>query len=174
MREKQRFLHRLGVYYDVHRFRTPPMNEDMVRAAEQQGRVRYAAAHLAGVNGSAADASIEVEMVESGSNKSVRGAFDYVLNCTGLDHASAWRANPFLGSMLDQGLLRSHDTGIGFDVGPNCEALDAEGNAQRTLRVIGPPTAGAFGDPLGAFFIAWQVRRVLPDVLHALEATSVP
>lgn len=75
----------------------------------------------------------------------------------------------FFVRFLTQGLLRQHGNGIGFDLGVNCEALDRQGTVQPALRVIGPPSAGAFGDPLGAGFIAAQVRRVLPDVVKTLE-----
>jgi len=37
------------------------------------------------------------------------------------------------------------------------------------MRVIGPPTAGAFGDPLGAIFIAAQIRRTLPGMRATLR-----
>ena len=52
---------------------------------------------------------------------------------------------------------------------PALEALDAAGNPQPTLRAIGPPTAGVFGDPLGVPFISGQIRRILPDVLRTLD-----
>ena len=39
--EKIRFLRRLRLFYDVHRFRTPPMNEALVARAEELGAVRY-------------------------------------------------------------------------------------------------------------------------------------
>jgi uncharacterized NAD(P)/FAD-binding protein YdhS len=35
--EQRRFLRRLSIYYDVHRFRTPPMNDELVREAERAG-----------------------------------------------------------------------------------------------------------------------------------------
>jgi uncharacterized NAD(P)/FAD-binding protein YdhS len=171
-REQRRFLAKLRVYYDVHRFRMPPMNEALVKAAEQRGLIRTAAARLTRVDTPAASSNIHVEWNEAGSGRAVHADFDYVVNCTGLDHAAAARANPFLRSMLEQGLLRPHATGLGFDVGPHCEAIDQSGLAQRSLRVVGPPTAGVFGDPLGAVFIAAQVRRILPDVMKTLETPS--
>jgi uncharacterized NAD(P)/FAD-binding protein YdhS len=169
--EKQRFLQKLRLFYDVHRFRMPPMNEALVKAAEVRGVVRFAAARVARVDAAVTAANIRVELIEAGSGRAVHQDFDWVVNCTGLDPAAAASANPFLRSMLEQGLLRPHPTGMGFDVGPHCEAVDRNGRAQAAIRVIGPPSAGVFGDPLGAVYIAAQVRRILPDVMRALDTS---
>lgn len=167
--EQRRFLRRLHIWYDVHRFRLPPMNEQLVRAAERSGQVRFAAARLVRVEPKLETGSIEVEMFEGVTGKRLNAHFDWIVNCTGLDHARAPGENPFLHALLASGLIRAHPNGLGFDVSQNCEALDADSRPQCNLRVIGPPTAGAFGDPLGVAFIAAQVRRILPDVLRSLE-----
>ncbi|MGK6310728.1 FAD/NAD(P)-binding protein [Variovorax sp. DT-64] len=170
-REKERFLRRLRVFYDVHRFRTPPMNEALVADAERKGRVRYSTATLRTVE-SGADA-VRVELSNGAAPVAGWHDFDFVVNCTGLDSGSAWRSNPLLHNLLESGLLRLHPTGIGFDVSEQCEALDATGAASPTLRVIGPPTAGAFGDPVAIPFIANQVRRMLPHLLGTLQSISL-
>ena len=170
-REKLRFLRRLRVFYDVHRFRTPPMNEAIVADAERRGLVRYAAATLKTVTTSPSSVTVRLLDERARSEKAV--AFDCVVNCTGLDHGSARDSNPFLRSLLQQGLLRPHATGYGFDVTEHCEAIDASGAARPTLRVLGPPTAGVFGDPVAIPFIANQVSRILPDVLRTLDLLSV-
>ncbi|KWT69567.1 MULTISPECIES: FAD/NAD(P)-binding protein [unclassified Variovorax] len=167
-REKLKFLNRLRVFYDVHRFRTPPMNEELVATAERGGDVRYAAAALLGVE--ASPSHVNVLLSEGSGGQSKWHQFDFVVNCTGLDAGSAWRRNALLRSLLEQGLLRLHPTGIGFDVSEQCEAFDSRGVPQPTLRVIGPPTAGAFGDPVAIPFIANQVQRILPDLLRTLDS----
>lgn len=170
LQQQRRFLRRLAIWYDVHRFRMPPMSEALVRAAEDRGAIRYAAARLMSVEVRHPGAPIGVEMIETPGARLVFAEYDHIVNCTGLDHATSARANPFLGSLLEVGLLRPHPNGLGFDVGRNCEAIDSQGTAQPRLRVIGPPTAGAFGDPLGAVFIAAQVHRILPDVMSTLAS----
>jgi uncharacterized NAD(P)/FAD-binding protein YdhS len=61
-------------------------------------------------------------------------------------------------------------TGLGVLVDPACRAIAADGRALDALRVLGPPTAGVFGDPLGTVFIAAQIARVLDDLLETLAA----
>lgn len=168
--EKHRFLRRLRVFYDVHRFRAPPMNDSLVRAAEARGEIQFAAATLTVVHAAPSDDVVRVEMRRGAGGEIDTAEFDYVVNCTGLDAGSAWRLNPVLKVMIEVGLLRLDPTRMGFDVGVNCEALSCEGSPQPTLRVVGPPSAGTFGDPLGVPFISGQVRRILPDVLRTLES----
>ena len=67
-------------------------------------------------------------------------------------------------------MLQPHATGWGFGVGPDCAAIDARGRTQPTVRVIGPPSAGALGDPVAIPFIANQVHRMLPDLLRSLDS----
>jgi uncharacterized NAD(P)/FAD-binding protein YdhS len=161
----------------MHRFRTPPMTDARVRAAEAAGQVRYRAARVQSVS-ALPDGSLQACWTDADGPKVRR--FDAVFNCTGLDAAAQAGDNPLLASLYEQGLLQADAAGLGFAVDANGCALGADGRPQPRLRVIGPPTAGTFGDPLGAMFIAAQVHRMLPDwllLLHPLpprESNCVP
>lgn len=169
--EKKRFLHRLRLFYDIHRFRTPPMNEKMAAEAEQDGRVKYLAANVAQVTAEPGSASVQVDFEIAGNTEARhRISFDYVVNCTGLDSGTSSSTNPLLAKLERNGLIRRHETGLGYDVTASCEAINSEGGVQPRLRIIGPPTAGAFGDPLGAIYISAQVNRILPDVMQTLTS----
>ena len=170
--EKCRFLRRLRVYYDAHRFRAPPTNDALVRRAEAAGRVRFLAASLAGVSAVPGQSAIGVELRRPGGREIIRDRYDLVVNCTGLESAHAWRTSPFLASLVSQRLLAPHPTGLGFEVDDNCRAFDPAGTPQPLLRVVGPPTAGVFGEPLGAVFIAAQIQRALPDITATLEGAD--
>ena len=143
--EKRRFLRLLRPWYDAHRFRTPPQNVALVAAAERSGQVR----HVVG-------------------RSRPPGAFDVVIDCTGLDPAYGARDNPLLASMLRDGMLARDATGLGFAVDDECRPCDAAGRPQPRLRLFGPPTAGARGDPLGVLFIAPQVHRAMGAMLAEL------
>lgn len=166
--QKHRFLRRLRTWYDVHRFRAPPQNDALVRAAEAQGRIEFRAARLHAVELSGDGAGLRVRLIDRRGVREGVEAFDAIVNCTGLDAAAGARANPFLWSLVERGALRIDETGIGFGVDAHCRAIGADGRANPSLRVIGPPTAGTFGDPLGVMFIAAQVYRMLPDALDTL------
>ena len=165
--QQKRFLQRLRTWYDVHRFRTPPMTDARVRAAEAQGQVRYRAARLQSVS-AAADGGLLARWVDSQGPQLLR--FDAAINCTGLDAAAQVDDNPLLMQLQRSGHLQVDAAGIGFAVDSQGRAIDRHGRADPRLRLIGPPTAGTFGDPLGAMFIAAQIHRLLPDLLATVAA----
>lgn len=164
--EQRRFLQRLRTWYDMHRFRTPPMTDERVRAAEAAGQVRYRAARVQSVS-ARPDGGLQACWADADGPQCE--PFDAVFNCTGLDGAAQAGDNPLLASLRAQGLLQPDAAGLGHAVDANGCALGADGQPQPRLRVIGPPTAGTFGDPLGAMFIAAQVHRMLPDWLRVLH-----
>ena len=162
--EKRHALRWLRPWYDVHRFRAPPQNEALVRDAERRGIVAFRTGHVRRVD--ARDDGLHVRIAARGQAGTAE-RFDYVVNCTGLDPASGARDNPLLARMLDRGLVAIDPSGVGFAVDAQCQAIDALGRPQPRLRMIGPPTAGTFGDPLGVLFIGPQIRRVVPSMLAA-------
>jgi uncharacterized NAD(P)/FAD-binding protein YdhS len=96
--------------------------------------------------------------------------FDVVINGTGLDTAAGIAENPLLVDLLAQGVLRWDACSMGLAVDAQCRAIDAAGHAQPDLRVVGPPTFGSFGDPIGALYIGAHIDRITPDVLRTLAA----
>lgn len=172
--DKRRFARLLRTWYDAHRFRAPPQNAMLVGDAERSGRVTFKAARLHSASWSGGSEPIRVALQDRGTAVEYFQAFDAVINCTGLDASAGAADNPFLASLLRRGLMTADESGVGFAVDHQCRAVDREGNAQASLRVIGPPTAGVFGDPLGALFIAAQVRRILPDALVYLTGDVAP
>lgn len=166
--EKRRFLRTMRTWYDVHRFRAPPQNDALVRDAEARGRVAFRAARLRAVEPMAGSSALRVRFAGRDGAGERTETFDALVNCTGLDAVAGLRANPFLASLVDDGRLRVDDAGIGFAVDANCCAIGADARACPALRVLGPPTAGTFGDPLGVMFIAAQIWRMLPDALAFL------
>lgn len=167
--EKIRFLKRLRPWWDAHRFRSPPQNEAMVREAEDRGRVVFRTVRIRSV-AQASDGSIRVVLCDRSTRTERTEHFDAVINCTGLDAAAGAKDNPLLAALARQGLISVDATGVGFAVDAGCRAIGLDGRAHDALRIIGPPTNGAFGDQVGAPFIAMRIRRAVPSMLAALGA----
>jgi len=163
--EKRRFLKKMRPWYDVHRFRSPPQNDDMVRAAEAQGRIQFMAARLVSAAPSAAGHTIDVTLHKRGEATSQTESFDVLVNCTGIDVASGMAGNPFLMSLAHEGLIRQDACALGFEVDANGCAVGKDGSTHSALRVVGPPAMGTFGDPIGAMFIGGHIHRMMKDVL---------
>jgi uncharacterized NAD(P)/FAD-binding protein YdhS len=162
-RVKARLLRHARRWYDVHRFRAPPQNDAIVNEAERQGRVLIGPAKVSSI-ARAGDGTLVVELQEGRTRRVHTEAFDAIVNCTGLDGRGGATTNPMLASLTRQGRLVPDVTGIGFAVDAQCRPIGQDGTRTDRLRVIGPPTAGTFGDPLGAIFIAAQIRRMLPGI----------
>jgi uncharacterized NAD(P)/FAD-binding protein YdhS len=170
--EKRRLLRHARAFYDAFRFRTPPMTEAIVRAAENTGQVEYRTAALAGA-APAADGGIEVRLRLTGGEYATE-RFDVLVNCTGLDQAGAAERHPLLKRLVDLGHLTPHPTGLGIVTDAECRAVASDGRVEPRLRVIGPPTAGMFGDPLGVFFISAQIHRIVPSLAEELAEITLP
>jgi len=166
--EKRRYLRQLRPWYDVHRFRSPPQNQAMVDAAIGEGRIRFIAARLKSVSTDGPGRRIAVTWRRPGDDEAQQQAFDAVINCTGPDALAGLSANPFLVSAMQRGWLRRDACAIGLEVDANGRAVGADGSARPAVRVVGPPTVGTFGDPIGAMFIGAQIHRMLPDALATL------
>lgn len=169
--EKRRFQRLLRAWYDAHRFRSPPQNEAMVRSAEERGLVEYRAARIASAQAVQGKAALQVELIARTTLRRHTEAFDAIVNCTGSDAGSGVRENPFLASLVASGLARPDPAGMGIAVDRHYRAIRADGTVNDRVRVIGPPSAGTFGDPFGAIFIASHVRRMLPEALATLHAS---
>ncbi|MBH2010853.1 MAG: hypothetical protein I8H71_14200, partial [Xanthomonadaceae bacterium] len=171
--EKRRFLKKARAWYDVHRFRSPPQTESLVQAAQAQGRIVFRAERIQSVAALEASRSLQVCFAPREGKANRCEAFEVIINCTGLDVLSRVSSSPFLFALMGKGWLTPDECGIGFAVDENCQALTEKGTKQPAVRVIGPPTAGTFGDPLGAMFIAAQIYRIVPDVLSSLGANRI-
>ena len=170
--QKQRFARTLRPWYDVHRYRSAPQNEDIVRAAVAAGGIRFQAARLVAMAPASHGAAIAVQMTLRGEAQASLRLFDAVINCTGQDAAAGLVRNPFLAALARGGWVRRDPSGIGIEVDADCQAVGASATAQPALRVLGPPSVGSRGDPIGAMFIAAQIHRMLPGALAGLGRRS--
>ncbi len=168
--EKRRFFRQLRPWYDVHRFRVPPQNSAIVDAGELRGQVRFRAATIQAVASGQAEAPLRVMLRERGAIAALEAEYDRIINCTGVD-ATPVHEVPLYAALMQCALVSADASGTGLAVDAQCRALAADGTPARRLRIIGPPTAGAQGDPLGSAFIAIQVHRVVPDMLKELRVT---
>lgn len=165
--EKRRFLRQLRSWYDVHRYRSPPQNQALVDTAVAEGRIRFIAARLKSVSAADQGPAVNVSWRLRDEQLADLQRFDAVINCTGLDALAALAANSFLQSATRHGWLRRDACSLGFEVDDQCCAVGPDGSVFSKIRVVGPPTVGSFGDPIGAMYIAAQIHRILPGILDS-------
>lgn len=169
--QKQRFFQRLRVWYDVHRFRSVPQTDTAVQQAQASGQLQFWAGQVLAVAKAPLGPGVQLSLSRKrdAERQISDEVFDVVVNCTGLDTAAGLAENPLLQALSAQGLLLLDDVQMGLAVDGQCCALNAAGQAQADLRVLGPATLGTFGDPIGAMFIGGHVARTVPDMLRVLH-----
>lgn len=157
--ERKRALRRLGSFYDVHRYRIAPQNEEIMRAAEEAGQLEFATARLRGAE--ARPDGLEIVLAPRGAPAGRRHMFGGVINCTGPDANILSSPNPLVRSLVAKGLARPEPTGIGFDVTEDCRPVSASGKPVDVLRILGPMTRGRFADMTAIPQINAQILAVL-------------
>ena len=167
--ERQRFFRQLRPWYDSHRFRIAPQNAAIVGAAEQRGQVKFHAASLLHVESDNQHAPLRIALRARGERQARVLAYDRVINCTGVD-ATHPSTLPLYAALLGRGMLSVDPSGVGLAVDARYRAIMRNGQAAERLRVVGPPTLGARGDPLGSAFIAIQAYNMIADVLAVLDS----
>lgn len=163
--EQRRVLRRLRTFYDVHRFRTPPQNDALVALARERGQVGYAAGTVVSLGDAGLGGRLRVDLRRLGQAGVESKVVDVVVNASGLDTAAGIAANPFLRALDEAGAVGADACNLGLKVDDQGRAVGADGKVSEVLRIVGPPTLGTFGDPIGAFFIAAQIHRFLPSLL---------
>jgi uncharacterized NAD(P)/FAD-binding protein YdhS len=151
----------------VHRFRVAPQNKTIVDAAETRGQVRFRAASVTRVDAGDDHAPIRVALRARGTDAIQDVMYDRVINCTGVDSTHPADV-PLYATLLARDMIRADPSGAGLAADGCSRALARDGTAAQRLRIIGPPTAGARGDPLGSPYIAIQIHRMIPDVAAVL------
>ncbi|MGA0791871.1 MAG: FAD/NAD(P)-binding protein [Burkholderiaceae bacterium] len=164
--EKRRFIRRLRVWYDVARFRLPPQTAAALDQAVASGRLRFCAQTLKSVE-STKEQGLRLHF--EAKDKTITQTADALVNCTGFDLAGEIDPESFAGNLVKRGLLIRDGTGVGFRVDQDCQVIGPTGDSMSRLRLVGPATAGVFGDSLGAMFIAVQVHRMLPSLFQTLS-----
>ena len=163
--DKRRFMRHLRPWYDIHRFRMPPQTEQIVAEAEADGLVSFRAAHA--VSATADEMYLTVGLRDRGQDDVRTENYGAVINCTGTIAGPG--DDPMSRAIESSGLMRAHPSGIGWDVDKDCRAIRRDGKTNRRLFVIGPPSAGVFGDPIGSPYIVAQIWRMLPAVYAKLD-----
>jgi uncharacterized NAD(P)/FAD-binding protein YdhS len=169
--EKRRFFRHLRTFYDVHRFRVAPQNETLVHEAESRGQVHFRAASLVRVDSDGDHAPIRIALRARGTDSVQDSVYDRVINCTGVDSMHPADV-PLYATLLARDMICVDPSGVGLAVDARCRSLARDGTAAQRLRIVGPPTTGARGDPLGSPYIAIQIHNMIPDVLAVLGVAA--
>ncbi len=171
IREKRRFMRHLRRWYDAHRFQLPPQVEERLREDEKidQKVFRAGSVYAAEIR----DKVITVSFRARGVSDVFASEFDAVINCSGLTLHPAQSTNRFLTRLVKNGLAVPHGTGEGLAVDSQHRVINANGQSDPRLVVVGPLTYGSFADQQGAAFIAARISKIMPAFVQSLTNQDI-
>lgn len=186
--DQRRFQRHLKPWYDTYRYRMPPQTGLLLTQAESAGQLRHRAARVLSLQRTPGQMSCQSPLKPGGPQSDEPQSdrpqllarlrdrrtgqiddqhFDVVINCTGLGQRLEG-ADPLTDGLLADGHIRAHASGIGLDVDARMAAVNGHGQADASLRIVGPPSAGALGDAIGAVFICAHIGRMMPEFIASL------
>ena len=143
---QQRFLRHLRPWWDVHRHRLAPETGARFAALMATGRVRILAGEIA--SAARENGIWRLQHRQRGSRARHRIEVAGIINCTGPDYMLARWDDALVRQLLNEGLARAPENGLGFDVDPENCLRDKTGVAQKNLFVLGPLAVGSFWETI--------------------------
>jgi uncharacterized NAD(P)/FAD-binding protein YdhS len=163
LREQKRFLRHLRIFWETSRRRIPPVVAAAVRAFESTGRLTRTSGRITTIE-KGGDGRFRVAV--AGSGRTTTFEVDWIVNCTGPLVDVAKLDDPLIRSLLDAGLVAPHPTRIGIQASPDGHVIDARGNKQDDLFVLG-------GLLRGVLYETTSVPELSPQVLALAEKLAV-
>jgi uncharacterized NAD(P)/FAD-binding protein YdhS len=163
--EQKRALRHLRPHWDAHRHRIAPEIDDRLRTLRGEGRLRFVAGSLVGAR--TAHGALEIDLRQRGTGKieTLRG--DWLVNCTGPTTAYERIDDPLVRALLDKGLAKPDEVGLGIEVTGSCNVIGVSGEPHGRVFATGPLTRGAFWEMLAVP----ELRRQAPDVARRILET---
>lgn len=163
--DQRRFLRHVVRYWDVHRHRIAPQVHAPLRQLQERGQMHLHRGRLDTVAREGQRIRISLHLRDG---RSQQLDVDRIVNATGVEMRAQLMRNPLLTDLLVKGLARAGAHGIGLDTSNAGELLDAEGNVQPRVLVMGSLRIGSVWESIAVPELRGQaeaaVRRLLARV----------
>lgn len=167
---RRRFVRHLRPWWDVHRHRMAPLVAQWFEAERARGRIVVSGGRIVSVAAGAAGVTVAWRPRGRSTEASLEVA--RIINCTGPGNDLAATTDPVLRSVIDRGLARPDELGLGLDVCVDGCLIDAGGYPDRRLYAVGPITRGAFWESVAVPDIRDQVADLAAVLSAQLSAQS--
>ncbi|MCS3810207.1 FAD-dependent oxidoreductase [Xanthomonas sp. 4461] len=161
--DQRRFLRHVVRYWDVHRHRIAAPVHAQLQAMQARGQLQLHRARL--------DVAFEVGACVRVSAGAARAGHalqldvQTLVNATGVEMRVQAMRNPLLQQLLGQGIAMAGPHGIGVDTAADGSLIDADGQTNPRLRVIGSLRIGALWESLAVPELREQAAAIARDVL---------
>ncbi|WP_340314511.1 FAD/NAD(P)-binding protein [Rhizorhabdus argentea] len=162
---RRRFLRHLRAWWDIHRHRLAPPVAARIAGLRERRQLEILAGQLVGAKPS--EGAVDVEWRPRGTDELRMLRVRRIVNCTGPQGDLLRTTELLLSRLSERGLIRPDAEQLGIDVNPQCEAIAADGRADRRLMVVGPMTRGTFWEIVAVPDIRAQTWSVARRLSHA-------
>ena len=160
--EQRRFLRHAVRHWDIHRHRIAPAVQTVLQDLRDSGRLHV---HRARLDMVAAGQRCVQLTARTRDQRTLALDVDHVVNATGVEMRVQAMRSPLLVQLLGDGLAGAGAHGIGLGTDAAGCLLDAGGNAQHGLRVIGSLRIGEAWESIAIPELRVQAEAIARDWL---------
>jgi len=138
MDDRQRFVRHLKKYWEPHRHRMAPEIRERLDGYQASGALQIIAGRLQErLNGPVTQLRISLK---SGGERVVE--VDRIISCTGIQESYTNSPRPLIRSLMEKGLARANDLGMGFQTDGQGALLESKMSPSSVFFTLGPPRRG--------------------------------
>src|ERR1700733_6937605 len=136
--DRQRFVRHLKKYWEPHRHRMAPEIRERLDGYRANGKLQIIEGRL---QGSSSGPFTQIQMgLKSGGERLLE--VDRIISCTGIQENYKDSPRPLTRSLIQSGLARANDLGMGFQTDGQGALLDANMRPSSVFYTLGPPRRG--------------------------------
>jgi len=164
--ERQRFLRHARRYWDVHRHRMAPPHADLIEGWAKDGSLDVIAGRISTME--PGGGAMEVSYTPRGAHATKTLRVQRVIMASGLETIARTR-DPLMQRLLDRGLIRLDQQGLGLDVTDGLNVVRDDGTAAERIWALGPIVRGVFWECVAVPDIRVQASHVAVSVVSRLR-----
>jgi uncharacterized NAD(P)/FAD-binding protein YdhS len=139
LEDKQRFVRHLKRYWEPHRHRMAPEIRARLDGYRASGALQIIAGRLEQVRSHGWYTQVRI-LAKNGAARILD--VDRIISCTGIHEDYKDSPRPLIRSLMEHGLARANDLGIGFQTDQHGALLDAKMRQSSVFFTLGPPRRG--------------------------------
>ncbi len=164
--DQQRFVRHLKKYWEPHRHRMAPEISERLDGYQARGKLQLIAGRLQECSrGPATQLRISLK---GGGERELD--VDRIISCTGIQENYKNSPRPLIRSLVESGLARANDLGMGFQTDGEGALLDANMSPSSVFFTLGPPRRGELFETTAVP----EIRAQAEALAHRLAQSSKP
>ncbi len=160
--DQRRFLRHVVRLWDVHRHRIAPEVHDVLQAMLERGQLRLHRGRLDTVMDEGRRLRVTTHTRDGRTDEF---DVDYVVNATGVEMRAQTMRNPLLHDVLGKGHAQPGPHGIGLKAARDGRMVDADGNAQPRVFILGSLRIGCVWESIAIPELRGQAETAVRELL---------